>query len=202
MSQLPLRYTTPPGWIGLVMRDPIALLNDHAHLEKKAAANALELLCRRPDHLNSAFADQWAATMTSVARDEVEHLAMVSKLLTRRGGRLTNTHRNAYAAALRQLVRLGHGPEELFDRLLVSALIEVRSCERFELLAHQIDDRELSKLYQGLSRSERGHYLVLVELARQMMPAAVDAHWDHMLEAEAKIIAAQLPGPSMHSGVS
>src|SRR5688572_30282158 len=82
--------------------------------------------------------------MTAVARDEVEHLAVVSRLLARRGGRLTKQHSNPYAAALRGLVRMGTGRGELVDRLLISGLIEARSCERFRLLADacEREDRE------------------------------------------------------------
>ena len=179
------------------MRDPVALLNDHAHLEKKAAANALELLGRWPE---KDPPPQWSAAITAIARDEVEHLAAVTKLLHSRGGRLSKHHANPYAAELRKLVRKG-GREELADRLLVSALIELRSCERFEVLSRHCGDAQLARLYRGLWASERGHYLSFVQLASQVRPAdEVDQRWRHMLDAEAKIIAAQPPGPRMHSG--
>jgi len=140
--------------------------------------------------------------MTAIARDEVEHLAVVVRLLARRGGRLTRTNVNRYAASLRELVRLGKGPDELADRLMVSALIEARSCERFELLARLCDDRELSKLYAGLWASEAGHYKVFLDLARQLPSRPrIDARWSDMLDAEAEIIAAQPSGSTMHSGV-
>src|SRR5215218_4335559 len=122
-SALPLRYQTPPEWAAAALRQPLELLNDHAHLEKKAAANALELLNRWPE---PSPPENWVAAMTAVARDEVEHLAVVSRLLARRGGRLTKQHSNPYAAGLRRLVRQGKGPAELVDRLMVSALIEAR----------------------------------------------------------------------------
>lgn len=196
--ELPLRYQTTPAWSADAMRDPLALLNDHAHLEKKAASNALELLSRWPGPLPP---DSWTAAMTSIARDEVEHLALVTKILSRRGGRLSRTHHNAYAAALRKLVRLGTGPDELVDRLLISALIEARSCERFALLAEGCADVELAKLYKGLWSSEAGHYRVFLGLAQDMPEARqVDQRWSDMLDAEAAIIAEQTPGSRMHSG--
>ena len=123
-ADLPLRYATPDDWGPQVMRDPLALLNDHAHLEKKAATNALELLNRFPEPNPP---ENWVAAMTAVARDEVEHLAVVSRILARRGGKLTRQHRNEYASRLRDLVRMGTGPGELVDRLMISALIEARS---------------------------------------------------------------------------
>lgn len=196
---LPLKYRTPAAWAEQVLESPLALLNDHAHLEKKAAANALELLNRWPDPHPP---ENWVQAMTAVARDEVEHLALVVRLLARRGGRLTRTHHNGYAAALRDLVRRGRGPLELVDRLLVSALIEARSCERFELLAAHCADRTLAKVYSGLWASEAGHYLSFLGLAQALPEAGdVDARWRWMLDREAEIIASQKPGPFMHSGV-
>jgi tRNA 2-(methylsulfanyl)-N6-isopentenyladenosine37 hydroxylase len=198
-TDLPLRYATPPEWAMGVLGARLELLNDHAHLEKKAAANALELLNRWPEPRPP---ENWVAAMTAVARDEVEHLAVVCRLLARRGGRLTKQHSNPYAADLRRLVRQGTGPAELVDRLLVSSLIEARSCERFKLLGEATaDDAELRKLYRGLSASEHGHYLSFLQLAEQIeSKAEVDERWDEMLDAEAEIIARQPPGPRMHSG--
>src|SRR5256885_10189578 len=148
-ADLPLRYKTPVSWAQSVLTQPLELLNDHAHLEKKAASNALELLNRWPEPRPP---ENWVAAMTAVARDEVEHLAVVSRLLARRGGKLTKQHSNPYANALHKLVRKGLGPGELIDRLLISSLIEARSCERFKLLADACKgtDAELAKLYKGL----------------------------------------------------
>jgi tRNA-(ms[2]io[6]A)-hydroxylase len=183
-----------------VLTEPLALLNDHAHLEKKAAANALDLLNRWPEPNPP---ENWVTAMTAVARDEVEHLAVVTRILARRGGRLTKRHGNAYAADLHKQVRRGRGPEELIDRLMISALIEARSCERFALLGDAIEgDAELQKLYRGLRASEHGHYLTFIQLAKHLLPAdVVAARWGEMLDAEAAIIQKQPPGPRMHSAV-
>src|SRR5690349_3572772 len=199
-ADLPLRYATPDNWATGVMQSPLELLNDHAHLEKKAATNALELLNRFPERNPP---ENWVTAMTAVARDEVEHLAVVSRILARRGGKLTRQHRNEYASRLRDLVRMGTGPGELVDRLMISALIEARSCERFKLLAGACgDDAELAKLYRGLWASEHGHYLSFIQLAEQIQPEKLVAkRWDEMLDAEAELIAKQPPGPRMHSGV-
>src|SRR6059058_317569 len=116
-SELPLLYHTPAEWAAHVLANPLALLNDHAHLEKKAASNALEMLHRWPEPNPP---ENWVAAMTAVARDEVEHLAVVSRLLARRGGRLTRQHANPYASELHKLVRKGRGKEELIDRLMIS----------------------------------------------------------------------------------
>src|SRR5829696_8370483 len=113
---LPLKYETPANWATQALREPLELLNDHAHLEKKAAANALELLNRWPEPNPP---ENWVSAMTAIARDEVEHLAVVSKLLARRGGRLTRQHSNPYASELHKFVRRGRGTEELVDRLMI-----------------------------------------------------------------------------------
>lgn len=197
---LPLLSRTSGAWAAAVLTRPLELLNDHAHLEKKAAANALELVNRYPE---PSPPENWVAAMTAIARDEVEHLAVVCRLLARRGGRLTRQHSNPYASALRGLVRMGAGPAELVDRLMVSALIEARSCERFRLLADATTDEELARLYRGLWASEHGHYRTFLQLAERIQePDEVDRRWRQMLAEEAKILASQPPGPRMHSGSS
>ena len=199
-AELPLRYATPPDWAASVLAAPLELLNDHAHLEKKAATNALELLNRWPEPNPP---ENWVAAMTAVARDEVEHLAVVSRLLARRGGRLTKSHSNPYAGALHRLVRKGRGTEELVDRLMISSLIEARSCERFKLLGDECEgDAELRKLYRALWASEHGHYLSFIQLAEQLLPSdQVQRRWGEMLDLEADVIRSQPPGPRMHSGL-
>ncbi|RME41067.1 MAG: tRNA-(ms[2]io[6]A)-hydroxylase [Planctomycetota bacterium] len=198
LESLPLRWRTPPGWAEVVLERPLALLNDHAHLEKKAALNALELLNRWPEPNPP---ENWVQAMTAVARDEVEHLAVVTRLLARRGGRLTRTHRNPYAQALRRSVRWGEGPLELLDRLLVSALIEARSCERFALLASACEERELARLYNGLYASEAGHYRTFLELGRALPGiSGVEKRWKEMLAAESRIIRKEPFAFTMHGG--
>lgn len=198
LETLPLHSVTPIEWGRAVLADSISLLNDHAFLEKKAATNALELLTRWPND----WLEGWVETMTSVARDEIAHLAQVTRILMSRGGRLDRFHKNPYANALRQLVRKGE-PTELLDRLLVAALIEVRSCERFAVLAAASPDAELAGFYRTLFSSELGHYKVFLKLARKFTrPAELEARWQEMLAAEASILAAQDPGPRIHSGFS
>ncbi|HWC99263.1 MAG TPA: tRNA-(ms[2]io[6]A)-hydroxylase [Candidatus Sulfopaludibacter sp.] len=196
MDTLPLHSQTPLAWGKAVLADPIPLLIDHAFLEKKAANNALELMTRWP----TDWVEGWVQTMTGVARDEAAHLSQVTRILMRRGARLERVHKNPYANALRQLVRKGD-PSEILDRLLVSALIEVRSCERFQVLAEASDDVELKSFYQALYSSELGHFKVFLKLARKFTAKPVlDVRWQQMLAAEAQILAQQEPGPRIHSG--
>jgi tRNA-(ms[2]io[6]A)-hydroxylase len=156
----------------------------------------MELMTRWPGE----WLPGWVETMTGVARDEAAHLAQVTRLLLRRGGRLTRVHKNPYANELRRLVRRGEAVETI-DRLFVSALIEARSCERFAVLATAADDAELAAFYQALFTSELGHYKVFLRLATELAPSdEVDRRWMEMLQAEAAILAAQEPGPRIHSG--
>jgi tRNA-(ms[2]io[6]A)-hydroxylase len=101
-------------------------------------------------------------------------------------------------------VRRG-GADELLDRLLVSALIEVRSCERFAVLAAEAVETEpdLAAFYQALFSSELGHYKTFLKLANQaMLKDAVEVRWEQMLAAEARILGEQAPGSRIHSGVA
>jgi tRNA isopentenyl-2-thiomethyl-A-37 hydroxylase MiaE len=100
-------------------------------------------------------------------------------------------------------VRKGARPAELVDRLMVSALIEARSCERFKLLAEACEERELARLYRGLWTSEHGHYRTFNGLAEQIQERGmVEKRWEQMFEAEAKIMERQPPGARMHSGIA
>ncbi|MBI2686326.1 MAG: tRNA-(ms[2]io[6]A)-hydroxylase [Acidobacteria bacterium] len=197
IQNLPLRTRTPLSWGSAALADPIALLIDHAFLEMKAAQNAMELMTRWPNE----WTPGWVETMTSVARDETAHLAQVTRMLMRRGGRMERGHKSFYAADLRKLVRSGKTGETL-DRLCVSALIEARSCERFSVLAATASDEELRKFYDALFSSELGHYKVFLKLAYKMAPVdEVTARWEELLDHEARILAEQPPGCRIHSGV-
>lgn len=196
-SHFPLLYQTPTSWADRVLTDPIALLNDHAYLERKAASNALELLNRWPQSSDSAF---WMLSLSQIARDETAHLNSVLRLLVQRRGTLIGLHQNLYAGDLRKLVRKGKGNQELLDRLLIAALIEVRSCERFEILAAHSSDGELVQLYQSLHQSEMSHYKIFLKLGDSLVPPEdVPTRWQYMLEAEAEIIQKQPPDSKIHS---
>jgi tRNA-(ms[2]io[6]A)-hydroxylase len=199
VDALPLHSRTPESWAREVLSDPLALLADHAFLEKKAALNAIQMLERWPKE----WLPGWVETMTSVARDEAAHLAQVTRILIRRGGRLERGHKNPYAHALRGLVRKGEVVAEALDRLFVSALIEARSCERFAVLAAASQDEELAAFYKALFSSELGHFKIFLRLAQKIAQrTVVEARWQQLLAAEAEILARQTPGPRIHSGCS
>jgi tRNA-(ms[2]io[6]A)-hydroxylase len=197
---LPLLWQTPPAWAAQVLQSPLELLSDQAYLEKKAANNALEFLNLWP---SAEAPEHWLSSLAAIARDETQHLQMVIRLLEKRGGRLARSHKTPYALELRGLVRKGKGSEELMDRLLVSALIEARSCERFERLSEIGDDLELSKFYAGLVASENGHYQLFVDMAKKVLSAGlVEKRWKELLKAECEMIQSQPPGARIHSGVA
>ena len=113
---------------------------------------------------------------------------------------MTRSHRNPYAQALREQIRTGATPDELVDKLLVSSLIEARSCERFKLLAEETDDSELKKIYSGLWSSEFDHFKVFLELASLIESKhLVEKRWEWFLKKEAMIIRSQCYSPTMHS---
>ena len=207
----PLLWYTPEAWAKAQLQDPCALLNDHAHLEKKAASNALSLVAHWPmdRERGGAAPENWVHALTTIANDETEHLQLVLRLLGKRGGALSKGHSNPYAADLRLLVRAGLGKLETIDRLMVSALIELRSCERFACLAAELEsaptaDPELLRLYKGLWAAEHGHFHAFLELALELPGAdraEQDARWRWMLEQEAQIIARQPAYVGMHSGL-
>lgn len=104
---------------------------------------------------------------------------------------------------MRQCIRKGKGKQDLADRLLVSALIEARSCERFERLAEAGTDNELTKFYAGLIESENGHYNLFIDMAKKILPEQeIESRWDNLLDLEVQIIRAQQPGPRIHGGIA
>ena len=203
LREIPLKLSTPDSWANTALADPVLLLCDHAHLERKAASNALSLLHRWPDPaLDPVLPERWVSELTEIARDEINHLRLVVQHILKRGGIFPKFHDNTYAAQLREVERRGQDPADLVDRLLVSALIEARSCERFFLLAEAASETDLQKLYRGLWSSEKGHFQVFLELAFEIQERGlVEKRWEEMLEEEARIISAQEPGSRIHSWI-
>ncbi len=197
-NTLPLRIKTPALWAEAVLENPNALLSDQVYLEKKAANNALEFLNLWPGPQAPVH---WLSSVASIARDETQHMQMVLKLLEKKGGRLEPVHKNPYANDLRTLIRKGKGQQDLADRLLVSALIEARSCERFIRLSESAADMDLARFYKSLVSSENGHYKMFVEMAKKVLkPKEVEVRWDKLLDEEAAIIEKQPVGFKIHSG--
>lgn len=195
---LPLTWWTPRGWADEVLADEVALLADHAQLEREAARNALHLMRRAPVDVDVL---EWTQRLNGVARDEVGHLGAVATRLRDRGGELPRTFSNPYARALRDLVRRGEGRDEVVDLLLVSALIECRSCERFAHLA--ATEHDLAPFFGSLMASELGHHRLFLTLAGWVAGEdAADVRWRELLAAEGEIARVQPPGPRIHAGAA
>lgn len=180
---LGLQVATDPAWAAQALLDLDEVLIDHAHCEMKAAANALSLVARHPDDLGLVRA------LTDIAREEIEHFQQVIEFLARRGLKLGHPPVDTYAADLRKAAAshpAGHLLPPLVDRLLVCALIEARSCERFKLLAGAgISDPEMHAFYMDLFAAEAKHYRTFVDLA--IVAAAGDTA---MVEARLTVLSA------------
>lgn len=178
-----LHSRTDPRWVRLAVAHFAEVLVDHAHCEKKAAANALSLLQSYPE------LDGLPAHMARLAREESAHLARVLRLMDERGLRLVKDGGDPYAQELQRLVRKPYAQRRL-DRLLVAAIIEARSCERLALLAEALPDEQLRRFYAELAQSEDGHQSLFHRLAVQASgDAEAEARLDELLAAEAAVVA-------------
>jgi tRNA 2-(methylsulfanyl)-N6-isopentenyladenosine37 hydroxylase len=171
---LGLATETDNAWVTNALLDLDALIVDHAHCEMKAATNAMSLVGRYPDETALVIA------LTDLAAEELDHFRQVMGHVAARGLRLGKPQDDPYAAALRNAsaqMPLRHDPRYvLVDRLLVGAVIEARSCERFKLLSRALldraskngaaDDLALAAFYEELMRCEARHYRTYVDLAK------------------------------------
>ncbi|HEU4404210.1 MAG TPA: tRNA isopentenyl-2-thiomethyl-A-37 hydroxylase MiaE [Polyangiaceae bacterium] len=163
-----LTRPTPAAWVDSALKNLDAVLVDHAHCELKAAQNALSLV---PRALSRAMADE----LLALADEEMRHVRRVLDELDRRGLRLGTPPPDPYAAELRTLANRSRpggrdARQALLDRLLVAALIEARSCERFRLLADGLagaGQAALAAFYEELFEAEARHYRVFTELAAE-----------------------------------
>jgi tRNA-(ms[2]io[6]A)-hydroxylase len=185
-----LKVPTDPGWARAAMASIEAILVDHAHCELKAASNAMSLIARHPDDPLIVKA------LIELAKDELEHFERAVLFLTARGLSLGTPEVDTYAAELRKAAgRLPRGQEgsPLVDRLLVAAVIEARSCERFKLLLDHwsLDDQALRAFYEELFACEAKHYRVLYDLALRASggrTAAVEARLLALAFCEGRLV--------------
>jgi len=194
MSGVELAWETPREWGAVASRQPIELLNDHAHCELQAAVACQSLIARYPDRPRLVDA------AAEVAQEELVHFQRVVGLMRELGGELTDGGPNPYAEGIRK----GSGPTRkhgLLDRLLVAALIERRSCERFELLAAHSEHPDLQRLYEELAPEEIRHQALFFELAcHEVGSDEAHARMAQLVAIEAEVIAKLEFQPRMHSG--
>lgn len=190
---VPLHSATPATWVEAALAQPLALLDDHAQCELKAASNALAIVGRFPEH------DQLVRRLSSLAREEMIHYRMVRELLLEQGGIPTRPVPNPYVKGL-GAHRKG-GDFALLDDLLVGALIEARSCERFVALYRALGQENPGPFYERLARSESGHASLFVGLAESIFdPALVRAELERRCRIEADVLASLPVTPRMHGG--
>ena len=190
---LNLHAPTPPRWLAQVSGNLEELLIDHAHCEKKAAGVAMNLLFAYVDHVELVRA------MSGIVQEELSHFHLVLDLLERRGIRFRKIPPSRYAERLHVLVNKLE-PMRAVDRLLVAALIEARSCERFGLLRDSLPDAELANFFGSLFESEARHHSTYMRLARLFASeATVDARLAELAVEEARVIAQGDEVPRVHS---
>jgi len=193
-AMLGLQLPTDRRWADLVREDLPALLTDHAWCEQKAASNAISMVVRYPE------LGELVTELVRIAREELEHFGQVVEKIHARGWTLGPERKDHYVNELMAFVRKdGTRDERLVDRLLFSAMIEARSCERFKLLTEEVDDPDLRGFYHDLMVSEAGHYRTFIGFARRYGGKVdVDRRWKEFLAYEARVVGRYGKAPTMH----
>jgi len=182
---LGLRLATDDKWAKLCENNINSILNDHAWCEQKAASNAISVITKFPMHTDLVEA------LTKIAIEELEHFDMVLEKMKDRGVKLQYECKDNYVGELYKYMLSEGGSKEnqLVSRMLFSAMIEARSCERFRLLAEKLTDPDLVKFYRTLMISEAHHYTTFLKFARKYGgDIDVDARWQEFLDFEGEVI--------------
>lgn len=183
---------TPDTWLQAALQNLPVLLMDHANCEKKAASTALNLMYRYveyPDLLQQ---------LSRLAREELRHFEQVLDLMQDRGIEYQQISSARYAGELRSDVRTFE-PARLIDILIVSAIVEARSCERFSRLVDVLDP-ELADFYGSLLKSEARHFKVYLDFAEEFAEGQIQDRIDHFLNRDRQLIEAEDSDFRFHSG--
>jgi len=179
---LGLHCETNAKWVERVAHEAALLLPDHAHCEKKAALMAISLLNRYPER------KELVEEMSELAVEEMSHFRMVLKKMNERNIRLTYDSGDIYAQVLHEKIRKQE-PQKFLDRLIVSSLIEARSCERFSLLTEYASDLDLREFYRSLLASEARHRSTFLRLAKLYFPSEeVEDRLEEFEQFEAELV--------------
>jgi len=185
---LHLQLPTETQWADTALRNLGDILVDHLYCEQKAASNAISMIVRYPQHT------QLVDTLTEIVAEEWDHYRRVLAEIRKRNIPVGPQRVDEYAVRLLKFERKGQGMDkQLLDKLLVCAIIEARSCERFKMLSENVDDPELKAFYYELMASEAGHYTVFTDLARVYFPPMEVSDRLQDLVALEKEIVATLP---------
>jgi tRNA-(ms[2]io[6]A)-hydroxylase len=183
-DELPLLSTTPASWAELAAADLPTFLADHALCEQQAALYGLSLVGHYPDD------EELVERMSALAAEEVSHLRRVVAILRRRGWPVGRKRANPWVQGLRRRVETDREHLLKVDRLLVGALIEARSCERFTCLLRLVEDRdrEVGRLLHDLGPAEKRHWRMFYALAERELPAEeLEPRWRSWLEHEREL---------------
>ncbi|PCJ88415.1 MAG: tRNA 2-methylthio-N6-isopentenyl adenosine(37) hydroxylase MiaE [Flavobacteriales bacterium] len=182
---LRLKLPTDPRWVNIAEKNLKEILIDHAFCEQKAASYAISLIVQYPEYSDLVDA------MADLAREEMEHFQRVHQIIKDKGWVLGRERKDPYVHDLQQFFPKGTDRKKaLIHKLLIAAMIEARSCERFCVLAENINDKELSKFYYELMKSEATHYTMFLKFARKYGRELMDVDklWDEFLEYEAEVM--------------
>ena len=182
---LGLKMATDPRWVNIVETNIDEILTDHAFCEQKAASNAISIIVNHPEY------PELVEKMVAIAREELEHFHLVHKLIRARGQVLGRERKDNYVNELMKFIKIPNRErvEVLVDRLLLAAMIEARSCERFRVLSENIKDEKLAKFYRDLMISEADHYTTFITFARELGKGVdVEKRWQEFLDYEAVVI--------------
>ena len=192
---LGLQLPTDPRWVNLAEKSLQEILTDHAFCEQKAATSCISLIQRYSSK------EKLVQELAPIVTEEWGHFRMVLAELQKRGLRLGKQRKDEYVNALLPFCTTG-GPEEgrLLDQLLLMALIEARSCERFKRLSEGLEDAYLRKFYRRFMESEAGHYTLFLELAETYIDKdTVRSRWKQWLDKESQVVVGLQPrGDRMH----
>lgn len=181
---LGLKLPTDPRWADIAAGNLEEILTDHAWCEQKAASNAISLIANNSEH------EDLVKSLTEIALEELQHFQMVTTIIRERGYKLGRERKDDYVGKLFKFHKKdGSRNAALIDRLLFSAMIEARSCERFKVLSTNIQDEELAKFYYDLMVSEATHYTIFLNFAKQYtVDIDVEKRWNEWLNFEAALI--------------
>ena len=190
---LHLAEPTRDEWYSSVCDHLDLILIDHTHLEKRAASTALSMIFHYTGRSGVP------RRLSEVVQEEMDHFVRMLDVLDRREIELTRLEPAPYASLLVKEIR-SQEPHRFLDKLLVAALIEARSCERFSILASEVDDDQLAEFYEELFEAEANHYTLYTGLAREHFPnEEVNRRLDELAEAEVKALRAGADLPRLHS---
>jgi tRNA-(ms[2]io[6]A)-hydroxylase len=179
-----LKLPTDPRWVNIVEKNIEEILTDHAFCEQKAASNAISIVVKHPEK------SDLVTGVLEIAQEELTHFQQVHAKLLERGYVMGKERKDEYVNLLYAFQRGGGSrSQQLVDRLLFSAMIEARSCERFKVLSENINDEDLRVFYRELMISEANHYTTFLGYAKQYANGEdVDKRWQEWLDYEGEII--------------